>query len=100
MNNSRKRKSSGTRRSIKLSPNKKTKQAFFFGSVIGFTKNMLDEKFKGQKLLLDGSIYDKKGPPTELEEKLLQLSIHYVVPISKEKSHPQFRCKYEYVVID
>ena len=67
---------------------------------MGFTKTTLDEKLKGQKSLLYGSIYGKKGPPTHLEEKLFQYSIDSIYPISKEKSHPQFWYKYENVVID
>ena len=60
----------------------------------------MDYKFKGQNLLLYGSIYGNQGPPNELEEKLFQYGIASVIPSLKEKSHLQFRCKYEDVVID
>ena len=67
---------------------------------MGFTDKTLDENFKGHNLLIDVILYGKKGLPTELEEKLFQYSIDSVVLSLKEKSHQQFWCKYEDVVID
>ena len=63
-------------------------------------KKNLDEKFRGQKLLLNGSIYGKSGPPDELRGKLFQYSVITIVASTKEKSQPQFRCKYKDIIID
>ena len=39
---------------------------------MGFTDITLEDNFKGNKSLIDGIIYVKKGPATELGDKLFQ----------------------------
>lgn len=66
---------------------------------MGFADKSFDENSKGQRLLLDSSIYGKSGPPPELEGKLFQYSVVSVQLSAKEKSKPKLKCKYEDIVI-
>lgn len=67
---------------------------------MGFSEKSIDEKYKGQQLLLDRSIYGKNGPPAELHGKLFQYSVVSVVGTSKDRPKHQFRCKYEDFIIN